>query len=300
MPISKSTDLGNAVVLSKHLWPLQVAGVEMPAGIHTSRSIVYCGLAIVGFANGASERIARAIDEKGVLAAFYDTFGVSTVVWAALLSGIWLLLRSDPQPIRRIDIAIAASAAVAFLLPIPALSWLAITLIATHLAFSSRSTDLERRAGAVLGAATVPMLWARILFAGMSNSILVADAKLVGWLVGTKSQGNVIPFADGSGMLFLEPACSSLTNVSLAYLCGVLFLKIYDRSWSLSAIKTIAIACFATIALNVIRISSICLFPRYYDEIHGQLGATLAGWATMAVVLAIYIRGIKPNATARA
>ncbi len=278
----------------------RIAEFELQAGIKTSRTLVYCGLAIVGFANGASERIARAIDENGILAASYDTFGVSTVVWAALLAGIWLLLRSDPKPMRRIDIAVAASAAVAFLLPIPALSWLAITMIATHLAFSSQSTNLERRAGAVLGAATVPMFWARILFASMSNSILAADAKLVGWLVGTKSQGNVIPFADGSGMLFLEPACSSLTNVSLAYLCGVLFLKIYDRPWSLSATGTIAIACFATIALNVIRISSICLFPRYYDEIHGPLGATLAGWATIAVILTIYIRGIKPNATAHA
>lgn len=278
----------------------RIAEFELQVGIKTSRTLVYCGLAIVGFANGASERITQAIDENGILAASYDTFGVSTVVWAALLAVLWLLLRSDPQPMRRIDIAVAAAAAVAFLLPFPALSWLAITLIATHLAFSSQSTNLERRAGAVLGAATVPMFWARILFASMSNSILAADAKLVGWLVGTKSQANVIPFMDGSGMLFLEPACSSLTNVSLAYLCGVLFLRIYDRSWSLSAANTITIACLATIALNVIRISSICLFPRYYDEIHGPLGATVAGWTTIAVILAIYIQGIKPNATAHA
>ncbi|WP_027062459.1 archaeosortase/exosortase family protein [Mesorhizobium loti] len=271
----------------------------MPAGIYTSRTLIYCGLAIVGFANGASERIAAELDQKGALAAFYNTFGVSTVVWAALFVVVCFLLRSNPQPMRRIDIAIAASAAIAILLPLPALSWLAITMIAIHLACSSRSTDLERRAGAVLGAATVPMLWARVLFASMSNSILVVDAKLVGWLVGTNSHGNVIPFADGSGMLFLEPACSSLTNVSLAYLCGVLFLKIYDRNWSLSAIKTIVLACVVTISLNVIRISSICLLPRYYDEIHGPMGATLAGWATMGIVLAIYTRGIKPNATPR-
>ncbi|MBZ9993069.1 hypothetical protein [Mesorhizobium sp. BH1-1-4] len=272
----------------------------MPASIYTSRTLVYGGLAIVGFSNGASERIAAELDQKGVLAAFYNTFGVSTVVWAALLVGVCFLLRSNPQPMRRIDIAIATSAAVAFLLPLPALSWLAISLIAAHLAFSSRSTDLERRAAAVLGAATVPMLWARVLFASMSNSILVVDAKLVGWLVGTNSHGNVIPFADGSGMLFLEPACSSLTNVSLAYLCGILFLKIYDQYWSLSAIRTIVVACISTISLNVIRISAICLLPRYYDEIHGPIGATLAGWATMGTVLAIYIRGIKPNATADA
>jgi len=41
------------------------------------------------------------------------------------------------------------------------------------------------------------------------------DAKLVSWVVGTRSDGNAIPFADGSGMLFLEPACSSLTNLSI-------------------------------------------------------------------------------------
>lgn len=283
-------------ILSARAGTFEISGPGARTGFKSSRSHLYCSLLVTGFANGISERVAIQIDREGIVAAFYGTFGVSIIVWAACVVAILLLLCDDPKPIRRIDLAVAAMAAIAFLLPIPSLSWLASALVAAYLTFSPQSSGLMRRAAAVIGAITVPMLWAKVLFAGMSNLILVVDAKLVSWVVGTQSAGNTIPFADGSGILFIEPGCSSLINVSLTYLCGVLFMTIYDRTWSVSIVRVMVIACSATIALNVVRMSTICIFPTYYDLIHGPFGSALAGTLTIALVLAIYIRGIKPDA----
>ena len=260
-----------------------------------TRSDLYCGLIVVGFANGISERISNAIDRDGVVVALFNSFDVSVVMWAAGLVALSLLSRSERQPARGTDFAIAGVASAAFLVPIPSLSWLAFTAIAVYLAYSPISPPRMRRAAAVLGAMTVPMLWARILLAAFSDYILAADAKLVSWIVGTESSGNTIPFADGTGVLFLEPACSSLTNLSLVLLCGVVLVKAYDCAWSKRIAATILIACCAAIAINVIRISFIGVFPHYYDLIHGQIGATLSGWAIIFTISLIYFTRIRPN-----
>ena len=270
------------------------------ATAHIARTDLYCGLVIVGFANGISERIGNEIHRHGLMTAVFNTFGVSVVVWAAAVLALSLLLRAERQPATRMDFAVAVIASIAFLMPVPSVSWLALAGIAAYLAVTSDPPEPMRRAAVVIGAMTVPMLWARILFAAMSNTILEADAKLVSWIVGTRSTGNTVPFADGTGILFLEPGCSSLTNLSLAVLCGVLFVKGYNRRWSAAIVRTIVLACAATITINVVRIGTIGIFPDYYDVIHGQVGATLVDWIIIMAMIVIFTEGIKPDAQARA
>ena len=263
------------------------------------RSHLYSGLVVVGFANGASDRIANSIARDGTATALLNMFGVSVVIWAAGAAVLFLLARGEQQPVQRMDIVVAAMASVAFLLPLPQLSWLALTGTAIYLAATTADGSL-RRAATLLGAMTVPIFWARLLFAALSGPVLAIDAKLVSWIVGTQSDGNAIPFADGSGMLFLEPACSSLTNVSLALLCGVLVVKLYDQAWSPAIVRTVFAACLATVAINIFRISLIGILPAYYDVIHGPVGATLAEWITNFAVVVIYAGGVRPNAPANA
>jgi hypothetical protein len=263
------------------------------------RRHLYCGLAVVGFANGTSDRIGEALSRDSMLSAMLATFGISVVVWSAALAAIWLLLHAEHQPVRKTDIAVAALAAAAMLVPIPPLSWLALTGIAVYLAGSIPPGPM-RRAAVILAAMTIPMFWSRLLFAALSGPILAIDANLVSWVVGTESDANMVPFADGSGVLFLEPACSSLTNVSLVVLCGVLIVKAYDQPWSAGIVRAMIAACLATIAINVCRMSLIGAFPAYYDTIHGPVGVTLAEWLTIIAVAGIYAGGIRNNEPAHA
>ena len=179
------------------------------------------------------------------------------------------------------------------------MGWLGIAATGAHLRLSPRSDALARRAGSVFLALTIPVLWARILFASASNTILGLDARLIGWVVGTRSHGNTIDLANGTGVIFLEPACSSLTNLSLVILCGVLFVKGQGCRWSAGAVAAIAAAGAVTVAINVLRIALIGVMPQHYAEIHGLPGAAIATWATIAAMLAIFSYGIGIGGQAR-
>jgi len=266
--------------------------------VRVCRNQLYCGLVVVGFANGASDRIVGSLAQNSLPVALLDMLGVSLVVWAAAAAAVWLLLRSEEQLATSSDLLVTGLASLAFLIPVPQASWLALTAIGGHVAFTS--TGSMRRAAIILAALTIPMFWARILFALFSGPILALDAKLVSWIVGTQSDGNAIPFADGSGLFFLEPACSSFTNVSLALLCGLLIVKLYDLAWSTAVARAVLTACLATVAINVIRLSSIGVLPAYYDLIHGPFGRGVAEWTANFAVLAIYAGGLRPDAPAHA
>lgn len=261
-----------------------------------TRNELYFGLAIVGFANGASERASDEIARFGFAGALFTTFSISVVVWAALAVGLWLLLQAERVPVRLADLAVGAAAAIAFLIPIPSLAWLALAGMAAYLAWTSAPRSAMRRAAVVLGALTIPMFWARILFATFSNTLLGIDAKLVSWVVGAQSTGNAIPFADGSGLLFLEPACSSLTNLSLALLCGIVFVKAYDRQWTRPIVATVIAASAVTVLINITRIGVITIFPTSYELMHGATGGTIVAWTTIIAVTLIYTKGITPDA----
>jgi hypothetical protein len=77
-------------------------------------------------------------------------------------------------------------------------------------------------------------------------------------------------------------------------------MSIFDRPWSRSVIKAVVLACVATVAINVARMSAIAFFPAYYDMIHGTVGASLAEWLSIIVVLSIYFRWVAPDVPARA
>ena len=265
-----------------------------------TRAQLYAGFFAIGFLNGIAERFFKELGESGVLGTVFRTFGISALVWVAAIGVFWLLRQARDESPRPLDYAIGIAACVCFLFPVSAASWLGIAFLGLYLIWTSSSGEVLRRAGVLMFGITIPMLWARLLFASFSNFILSIDAKLVGFVVGTGSSGNTIPFWDGTGVLFLEPACSSLTNMSLAILCSVFFMSVFNRPWSLTVFKAVVVACAVTVAINVVRMSAIAFFPTHYDLIHGTVGASIAEWLSIIVVLSINFRWITPDVTARA
>jgi hypothetical protein len=264
-----------------------------------SRNDLFAGLALVGFANGITERMSLAVSETGLATALVDTFGISVIVWTACSISLAFLLRGPVQPVRHSDRTVATFSLLAFLVPIGPLSWLAIVGLAIHiLRTSPRSSHLQRGAWILL-ALTVPMFWSRLLFVILSEFILQADATLVGWLVGTSRVGNAVQFVDGSGYLWIAPRCSSLANISLAILCWVTVTKALDRPSSLWHVGWVALACMAVITINVTRVSLMGLYPDHFDLIHGPVGATMANWLTLGVTVAICLIGAGRNHMAK-
>lgn len=259
--------------------------------LELSRSSLFAALLAIGFANGISEKVFRSVADDGFALATLNTFGLSIILWGACFIGLATLIQAPSgDAFRRADLAVIILAGLAFLAPVPAMSWLGLSLIAIHL-HTTASDAMMRRAATIIFALTIPLFWTRILFAAFSDTILHLDARLVSWIVGTVPVGNVVPLADGSGSLFIAPGCSSLSNLSLAILSAAVFVAVRGGRWRPSAIGWTFASAVGVVVINVARIGWIGLDPSHYDLIHGPVGSTIAGWLTFAVIVTIgYLR----------
>jgi hypothetical protein len=260
-------------------WPLSAGNLPRPA--------FFAALVVIGFANGISENVYRTVADRGLWTAAFDTFGVSIVLWSACAAAVVALFRiRAEEELRRGDLVIATLAGLAFLLPVPHASWIGLCLIALHLHITA-SDRAARRAAAIVFALTIPLFWARLLFAAFSDAMLRSDARLVAWIVGTEPAGNVVPLADGSGSMFIAPACSSLANLSLAILSAAVFVNVRSGRWTSASVGWALASAALVVAINVTRIGLIGLYPSHFALIHGPVGAAIAGWLTLIVIIAI-------------
>ena|SRR5690242_20675688 len=123
---------------------------------------------------------------------------------------------------------------------------------------------------------------------------------LFSWFTGTERAGNALRFADGQGYLWIAPGCSSLSNISLAILCWVLFRQIRGLKWSLRSVGWCLLACFSVMIINVIRIGLMVMNKEGFEIMHGPTGASLANWGTVVTVLGICLYGTRPSCATRA
>jgi hypothetical protein len=256
------------------------------------RGEYFGGLYILGCANGFASRVVHSVGEIGWSDALYGTFGVSVIVLASCVAGISLILRDQSRGVRPLEIAVGAGFIILVILPIGALSWIAVTGLSFFILLSKYSST-SRRGAIILLATTVPMLWSRMLFQFFANLILSADASLVSWLLGTYRTGNLVEFADKSGQLVIFPPCSSLANVSLAFLCWVTLSQLVSHRKSVSDLLWCFLACAAVIAVNVIRMTILGLSEWHYATFHSEWGAAIANVIILALIVGISALGVR-------
>jgi hypothetical protein len=137
------------------------------------------------------------------------------------------------------------------------------------------------------------MLWSRLLFRFFANPILEIDASLVGWLLGTHQTGNLVEFADGSGLLVILPDCSSLANVSLAFLCWLTVSQFVGHKTSAYDILWCLLACASVVAVNVTRLSLMGWSNLQYDEIHSHWGDAVANTIILSLTIGFCTLGVR-------
>jgi hypothetical protein len=264
----------------------------LPMADQVSRGEFFAALLILGCVNGLGSRIIQSVNLFGWADALTDTFGISVIVWLSCIAGISIIVGDRTGEVRSADVAVGAGFLVLVILPIGALSWLAVTALCLYVLVSTNET-LLRRGAIILFATSVPMLWSRMLFQFFANRILEVDASLVGWLLGAHRTGNLVEFADGSGLLVILPSCSSLANVSLAFLCWVTISQFvchkksaYDMLWCL-------LACASVVAVNVTRISLMGLNHVQYDQIHNHWGDAVANTIILGLTIGFCVLGVR-------
>lgn len=228
-------------------------------------------------------------------------FGVSAVVWFALVALVDLGGDGSGPPPERLDWWLCGGALAACLLPTgweAALALLGLSLVS---AFRFGPGSRERRLAVIGLALTGPLLFGALALAYLAPELLAADAALVSLLSGQPATGNVVEFADpamraAGRQMVINSGCSSLHNMSLV---GVLFalvtqllnVRLTRRIWLLGLAMVMA-----TIAINIARITAIALMPQHYDFLHNGLGGQLIGLGALFAAGAIILGGAMRSA----
>src|SRR6266478_5634276 len=275
-----------------HLNEMMARGSLLRITRELPRGEFFAGLLALGCASGLASRIIQSVNRLGWADALFNTFEISVIVWISCAAGVFLVLRDRTIGVRSSELAMAAGFVFLVILPIGSLSWLAITALSIYILLSTNVASSGRGAFILL-ATTVPMLWSRLLFQFFANLILQIDASLVGWILGTHRTGAVVGFADGSGVLVILPACSSLTNVSLAFLCWVTMSQLvchknsaYDLFWCL-------MACISVIAVNVTRISIEGISQWHYATFHSPWGDVVGNTIILGLIVGLSVLGVR-------
>src|ERR1051326_9168410 len=232
----------------------QPAARTQPVGARRSlsRNQFFAGLYILGCANGLGGNIVRSF-ASGDWTGGIDN--ISVLVWFALFAGISLLFGKCKEDTKRGDWAVGGVVLACVAAPASEINWAGVTGLSLYILLFARHDSVRRRAAIILLALTVPMLWSPLLFAFFAKIFLEFDATLVGAVLGTNRSGNIVAFADGSGNMIVLPACSSLHNVSLAFLCWATVTQWIDHKSSWRDAVWCLLACVSVIAVNVVRIT---------------------------------------------
>ena len=275
-----------------HLNETMVRGSVLRIARELPRGEFFAGLLALGCASGLASRIIQSVNRLGWVDALFNTFEISAIVLISCAAGVSLVFRDRTIGVRSSEFAMGAGFVLLVILPIGPLSWLAVTALSLYI-ITSTDVASSRRGAFILLAATVPMLWSRLLFQFFANLILQIDASLVGWILGTHRTGDIVGFADGSGVLVILPACSSLANMSLAFLCWVTVSQLvchkksaYDLLWCL-------LACISVIAVNVTRISVEGLSQWHYATFHSPWGDAVGNTIILGLLVGLSVLGVR-------
>jgi hypothetical protein len=263
------------------------------------RNEFFAGLYVLGIVNGLVGRIYSTSKFDSWNDAI-TSLDLNVIVLFACFAGVSIIFSHNPDRIQAKDLAVAAVFLMLTALPIFAFSWLAVTGLSLYILLFANGNSTLRRGSMILLALTVPMLWSKLLFQFFAKQILDIDALLVALLLRTNRTGNMVGFADGSGHMIVLPACSSLTNMSLAFLCWVSVTQWAGHRWSAVDIFWSFLVCVSVIAVNVTRMSLMGLSHRHYELIHSPLGDMVSNSIMLCLMIGFSVLGARRELFSRA
>lgn len=259
-----------------------------------SRAPLLFWLFLVAAANGMAGMALQWTLEHGFASSLVDLFGISAVVWVAAVAAL-AILREDEQAetLRRADPAMAALVCIAALLPFGPASAVALTLLSLYAVLTSARGSPCRRAAIIFLAISGALIWGRFFLALLSRPLLGIDSWFVATVFHTRQTANILAFADGSGAIAVAPGCSSLQGMSIALLFWALVNQWFQAPFSAKALGWLLAALGATIAINVVRIGCLVLFPDHFAMLHTGLGWHLFSWTTLIAIAAVCLYGAR-------
>ena len=265
-----------------------------------SRDEFFAGLYILGCANGLLGRVIQSLNNAESWTGVVIGLDVNVIVLFACFAGVSLLLGDERDQVRSADVGVALVFLAFVILPIFPLSWVGVTGLSLYILSFARGNSSRRRGALILLALTIPMLWSRLLFQLFAKVILDIDAWLVASLLGTGQNGNMVQLADGSGYMVVLAPCSSLANMSLAFLCWVSITQWVNHRWSATDVLWSLLTCASVVAVNITRISLMGLSRGHYEAIHSQWGDLATNSVMLVLMVGFTVLGARRELFPRA
>ena len=174
----------------------QISGPRAVPRNSTTRDELFAGLCILACANGLWGRVLMAARDAGWSGAVFS-LDISAIVLLACVGAVWLMLRDKSGEIRAADLGVTLVLVIFIILPIFALSWVALTGLGLYILLFASGSASRKRGAILMLAITVPMLWVPLLIQFFERPILEFDASLVARLIGSHQIGNMVAFNQG-------------------------------------------------------------------------------------------------------
>jgi hypothetical protein len=263
------------------------------------RDEFFAGLYILGCANGLVGRAIYTFNLEGWYGAVTGV-ELNVIVLAACFAGVYLVTRNNRDQIRILDLVVAAVFLLLVILPIYAVSWVAVTGLSLYILLFANDGPERRRGALILLALTVPMLWSRLVFQFFAKPLLELDATMVAWLLGTERIGNLVRFGDNSGYMLITPACASFGNITFAFLTWVTVSQWANHRWARIDLLWSFLACASVVAINVTRIAITGLSYGHYETIHNQWGEMVLSTVFLILIVGFSVIGARRELFSRA
>ena len=243
------------------------------------RSAAFACAGILAALNAQADQIITALTWQAPLDALATLGGIAAVIWLAMFAAIRIGFEDEQRGLCDKDSLVLSLVVLFSLLPVSYAAQAGLLLAGAFLFVTSGAGEPSRRVSLILLALTGPLIWGRLLLQLFGTQVLALDAHIVGALIGTDVQGNVVSFANINRKFLIGAPCSSMHNMSLAVVLWTTAVALFnlrvDRRYVGIGVAMVALM----FALNIVRLSAIGLFPGYFEWLHVGTGADLFGWA---------------------
>ena len=260
------------------------------------RASAFAGAGVLAVLNAQTDQIISALTYQSVVQAVTNLAGISAIIWFAMYVTIKIGFEGGREKLRKNDVLVLSATVAAAFVPMSYVAQAGLLLCAAYLFSTSQTGDSARRVSLVLLALTGPLIWGRIILHALAAPLLAFDAHIVGWLIRSTVDGNVVTFANHSGRFLIGGPCSSVHNISLAIVlwttAAASFNVRIDRRLVMFGVVMVALM----FGLNIARLAAIGIFPDNFHFLHVGMGAALFGWAGLVGAGFLAAKGVSDAA----
>ena len=261
-----------------------------------NRNGVISVVIFICLANTLIRPITSAISDQGIWGAIINSFGVNTAVRFAIGMIVINLQKASIEVPNKNDHLIISIIMLGIVIPSTTISWLCLAGFAGWLFKTSQTTYLRTTSAILLVLSLRDPLLSNVsnLF---NTEILAIDTFLVSMTLSVVDasiyqRSNLIMGDDGVKLVILK-GCSSLTNLSYAFLIWYSITKTYTTQITKQAWLALFIILSGIFACNMLRLTLMATSETNYHLLHNATSNSLQSVLMLFTVLFLSFWGAK-------